>query len=435
MEKKLALQKVVEIIDAIDEEAFLPQFRAIPPSGKVIDKEDLKLLVESCFDLWFTEGRFAIRFEKEFARFTNTKRALLTGSGSSSNLIAFNALTSPKLSNPIVKGDEVITVAAGFPTTVNPIVQFGCTPVFIDVDLETFNIDTHFLETALSTRTRAVVVAHTLGNPFNLEKVKEFCTKHSLYLIEDCCDALGATYKDQHVGTFGDLATCSFYPAHHITCGEGGAVFGSNLELVKIAESFRDWGRDCWCAPGKENTCGKRYEYSLGDLPHGYDHKYIYSHLGYNLKATDMQAALVLSQLKKAPRFIEARKYNFAYLDNVLRKKGLDEYFILPKPTPLSDPSWFGYLLTIKDRDQIKRVNLINKLDKCGIGTRLLFSGNMLKQPAYLNVPHRVVGVLKNTDILMEQSFWVGIWPGLDKSHLDKIALSIENSVNEVKYT
>ena len=409
-----------EFFHANSSAVFEPGKTVIAASGKLMDAEDLVHLVDASLDMWLTTGRFAKEFEKKFAKFVGAKGSLLTCSGSASNLVAFSALTSNKLKERKLKrGDEVITVAAGFPTTIAPIVQAGCIPVFVDVDLETCNIDVTQLDLALSDKTRAVMLAHTLGNPFNLTAVKNFCDRHNLFLIEDVCDALGATYQDKHVGTFGDMATVSFYPAHHITMGEGGAVFSNNKELLSIATSFRDWGRDCWCAPGKENTCGKRYECNLGDLPEGYDHKYTYSHLGYNLKATDMQAALGVSQLNKLPAFIEARRSNFKLLTEAMINAGLNDYFILPTPTPESNPSWFGFLLTLKDGTRFNRKRILQELDRKKIGTRLLFAGNIIKQPAFQGVQYRQIGDLKNTDKIMFDSFWIGLWPGLGAKQIN----------------
>jgi CDP-6-deoxy-D-xylo-4-hexulose-3-dehydrase len=338
----------------------------------------------------------------------------MTVSGSAANLLAFTALTSPRQRGRIVPGDEVITVAAGFPTTVAPIVQNGCVPVFVDIDLVTHNVDVARLAEAVGPKTRAIMIAHSLGNPFNLAAVAEIARTHDLFLVEDCCDALGARFAGKPVGTFGDVATLSFYPAHHITTGEGGAVLSNSKPLMRNLESFRDWGRDCWCAPGKENTCGIRFEWQAGDLPEGYDHKYIYSHLGYNLKATDMQAAVGLSQLAKLPRFVAARRENFDCLHAAFRREGLDEHFILPEATPGSEPSWFGFLLTIRDGSALKRRDVIRALDAKGIGTRLLFGGNLTKQPAFKDVAYRTVGPLTNTDKVMNDSFWIGVWPGID---------------------
>jgi CDP-6-deoxy-D-xylo-4-hexulose-3-dehydrase len=396
----------------------------------VLDTSDLKALINSSLDLWLTTGRFAEEFEKELAKKFTLRKALLTVSGSSANLLAFAALTSPKLGEKrLKKGDEVITVAAGFPTTVFPIIQNGCVPVFLDISLENYNIDTNFLEKALTKKTKAVMIAHTMGNPFDLEKISNFCKKNELYLIEDCCDAFGAKFDGKHVGTYGDLATISFYPAHHITAGEGGAVLGNNIKLLKIVESFRDWGRDCYCHTGMNNTCGKRFEWQLGKLPYGYDHKFIYSHIGYNMKMTDMQAALGLSQLKKLDRFIQLRRKNFDILTQVLKENKLDNYFLLPKKTKNSDPSWFGYMLTIKDK-KIKRKIIVDHLEKNKILTRLLFAGNLTRQPAFNEVEYRIVGNLINTDIVMESSFWLGIWPALNIKHFKYMSKILKEAVN-----
>ncbi len=405
--------------------AFLPGQSPVPVSGKVIGAQELKNMVDASLDGWLTTGRFNAEFEQRLASYLGVKHLITVNSGSSANLVAFSALTSPRLGDrAIQQGDEVIGVAAGFPTTVNPIIQFGAVPVFVDVDLATHNIDVSKIEAAISPKPKAIMLAHSLGNPFNLEVVTALCKKHNLWLVEDCCDALGATYKGQMVGTFGDIATLSFYPAHHITMGEGGAVFTNNSELKLIAESFRDWGRDCYCPPGKDNTCDKRFCWKLGDLPEGYDHKYTYSHLGYNLKITDMQAACALAQLDRLEEFIAARKANFAYLKAKL--KSCEEFLYLPETTPNSDPSWFGFPLVLKPSAGAKRVDLLNYLDQNKIGTRLLFAGNLTRQPYMLGKKFRVSGELTNTDIVMNQTFWLGVYPGLTNEQLDFVVEKIE---------
>ena len=403
---------------------FQPGITPVPVSGKVIDGSDLGSVVDSALDAWFTTGRFAREFERKLARFVGVRSASLVNSGSSANLVAVSALTSPKLGDRRLKpGDEVITVAAGFPTTINPIIQNRLVPVFVDVTLPGYEIDVTQLEAARSEKTRAVMVAHTLGNVFDLDAVSAFVKKHGLWLIEDCCDALGSTWKGRHVGTFGDIATFSFYPAHHMTMGEGGAVLTDQPNLQVLIESFRDWGRDCWCDPGKDNTCGKRFEWQLGELPCGYDHKYIYSHVGYNLKATDMQAALGLSQIAKLPHFIERRKENFRHLFESL--KPLDDYLMLPEATAGADPSWFGFLIGVRETAPFSRDELIRALEAKKIGTRLLFGGNLLRQPAYQDCEHRVIGTLPNTDFIMNNVFWIGVYPGLTTPMLDFAAETI----------
>ena len=413
-------------------EEFIPGVSPVPVSGKVIDGADVSSVVDSALDGWFTTGRFAETFERNLARFVGVRSASLVNSGSSANLVALSALTSPKLGDRRLKpGDEVITVAAGFPTTVNPIFQNRLVPVFVDVTVPGYEIDVRQLEAARSDRTRAVFLAHTLGNVFDLDAVTAFTRKHNLWLIEDCCDALGSTYNGRNVGTFGDIATLSFYPAHHITTGEGGAVLTDKPALQTLIESFRDWGRDCWCEPGKDNTCGKRFDWQLGSLPCGYDHKYTYSHIGYNLKATDMQAALGASQLNKLPKFIERRKANFRYLRSALA--GIEEHLILPEATPHSDPSWFGFPIGVREDAPFRRADLIHVLDANKIATRLLFGGNLLRQPAYEDCQYRVVGELNNTDFVMNNVFWVGVYPGLTPPMLDFVAVTITEFITQSK--
>jgi len=404
--------------EAFPKKEFVPGESPIPVSGRVFDASDVQSLVDSGLDFWLTEGRFARQFEKEFARFFNMRHAILVNSGSSANLLALACLTSPALTERQLKpGDEVITVAAGFPTTVNPIFQQGLIPVFVDVEIPTYNIDVTQLESALSDQTRAIMVAHTLGNPFNLEAVTAFAKRNNLWLIEDCCDAVGATYGNRMVGTFGDVATVSFYPAHHITMGEGGALLTDKPKLKKLIESFRDWGRDCWCDPGKDNTCGKRFTWQLGELPHGYDHKYTYSHIGYNLKATDMQAAIGVSQIKKLSGFIEKRRANFNYLYQ--RLQHLQEHFILPESTPNATPSWFGFPIYVRPEASFTRWEAVHWLEAHKIGTRLLFAGNLTRQPAYRRQQYRIVGDLARTEEVMERVFWIGVYPGLSEQMLD----------------
>ncbi|HNE04216.1 MAG TPA: lipopolysaccharide biosynthesis protein RfbH [Anaerolineales bacterium] len=406
---------------------FIPGKSPIPVSGRVFNEIELQHLVDSSLDFWLTTGRFADNFQKEFSKFMGVRNTILVNSGSSANLVAISCLTSPQLGDKALRpGDEVITVAAGFPTTVNPIIQNNLIPVFIDIEIPTYNIDIQYLEAALSPRTRAIMIAHTLGNPFNIDEVTKFAKKHNLWLIEDCCDAVGATYRNKQVGTFGDIATTSFYPAHHITMGEGGAVLTDKPKLKTLAESFRDWGRDCWCEPGKDNTCGKRFEHQLGDLPHGYDHKYTYSHVGYNLKATDMQAAVGLAQMTKISGFINARRENFTYLDKNLRE--LQSYLILPKATTYSNPSWFGYPIAVQQDSPFSRNQLIRFLENRKIATRLLFGGNLVRQPAYKNTNFRVASTLKNTDFVMNQVFWIGVYPGLTRQMLDYVIESFHDA-------
>jgi CDP-6-deoxy-D-xylo-4-hexulose-3-dehydrase len=407
------------------DKSFTPGTTVIPPSGKVLGAKELQNMVEASLDGWLTTGRFNDAFEARLAAFLGVKYLSTVSSGSSANLIAFSALTSPRLGDRAIKpGDEVIGVAAGFPTTVNPVLQFGAVPVFVDVEIPTYNIAHACVEAAISAKTKAIMLAHTLGNPYNLAVVSALCRKYGLWLIEDCCDALGSTYDGKLVGSFGDIGTLSFYPAHHITMGEGGAVFTNNQELKLIIESIRDWGRDCYCAPGKENTCGKRFSWKLGDLPEGYDHKYIYSHLGYNLKITDMQAACALAQLDRVDDFIAARRRNFQFLKE--RLAACAEFLILPQATPNSDPSWFGFPMTIRPEAGAMRVDLLRYLDQNKVGTRLLFAGNLTRQPYMIGRPYRVAGDLQNTDIVMNDTFWVGVYPGLDAPRLEYVAEKIE---------
>jgi CDP-6-deoxy-D-xylo-4-hexulose-3-dehydrase len=411
---------------------FIPGQSPIPVSGKVIDGGDVSAVVDSALDAWFTTGRFAEDFESKLARFVGVRSASLVNSGSSANLLAVSALTSPKLGDRRLKpGDEVITVAAGFPTTVNPIIQNRLVPVFVDVILPTYEIDVTQLEAARSEKTKAVFIAHTLGNVFDLDAVLAFVHKYNLWLIEDCCDALGSTWKGRRAGTFGDISTLSFYPAHHITMGEGGAVLTDKPNLKVLIESFRDWGRDCWCNPGKDNTCGKRFDWQLGTLPCGYDHKYTYSHIGYNLKATDMQAALGASQIGKLPHFIERRKENFRFLHAAL--KPLEDCLVLPAATPGSDPSWFGFPIGVREDAPFSREELTGALEGKKIGTRLLFGGNLLRQPAYEGCEYRAVGDLPNTDFAMNQVFWIGVFPGLTRTMLEFVSGTISNFVSESK--
>jgi CDP-6-deoxy-D-xylo-4-hexulose-3-dehydrase len=424
------LRRVAEYHDATWESAgdFHPGVTPIPVSGRVFDAEDVQSLVDASLDFWLTAGRFADQFEREFAEMMGTRYSLLVNSGSSANLLAIAALTSPRLGNRRLEpGDEVITVAAGFPTTVNPIVQHGLVPVFLDVDIPTYNVDVKRLKQAVSNRTKAIMLAHTLGNPFDLQAVAAVAKTHRLWLIEDACDAVGATYDGRNVGTFGDIATVSFYPAHHMTMGEGGAVLTDSPLLKKLLESFRDWGRDCWCDPGKDDTCAKRFGWQLGSLPPGYDHKYTYSHIGYNFKVSDMQAAVGVSQLKKLPRFIAARQSNFAYLHDALQR--VADRLVLPQATPNSRPSWFGFPITVGEASAANRTQLVRFLESRKIGTRLLFAGNLLRQPAYQNIVHRVVGDLANTDRIMNDTFWIGVYPALTRAMLNYVVESIAAAV------
>ena len=402
----------------------MPGQSPVPCAGRVFGAEGIVSLVDSSLDFWLTTDRYAAEFEKRFARVFGVRDCLLVNSGSSANLLALTALTSPRLGEQRLKpGDEVITVAAGFPTTVNPILQNAMVPVFVDVHIPTYNVDVNQLEAALSDRTRAIMIAHTLGNPFDLAAVTQFAKDHDLWLVEDCCDALGARYGGKHVGGFGDLATCSFYPAHHITMGEGGAVMTDQPKLKTLVESFRDWGRDCWCAPGVDNTCGKRFDWQLGDLPHGYDHKYIYSHIGYNLKMTDMQAAVGVAQLDRLDDFITARRRNYAALRAAL--KPYEEFFVLPEATPGTEPSWFGFPLAVRPGAPFTRRDLVLELDTAKIGTRKIFGGNLIRQPAYVGQPMRVIGELPGADFVMRQAFWIGLYPGLGEPAISYVADTI----------
>ena len=414
------IAKLVEQYAALEfaPKEFIPGQTPVPPAGKLLDAMEIKNMVEASLDGWLTTGRFNTEFERNLARFFGVRHAITVNSGSSANLVAFSTLTSPTLNERAIKpGDEVIGVAAGFPPTVNPILQFGAVPVFVDVELGTYNIDSTKIEAAISPKTKAIMLAHTLGNPYNLDVITGLCKKYNLWLIEDCCDALGTTYHGKKVGTFGDLATLSFYPAHHITMGEGGAVLTNEPRLKRIAESFRDWGRDCFCDPGKDNTCGKRFCWKLGDLPEGYDHKYTYSHIGYNLKITDMQAACGLAQLEKAPAFIQKRKDNFEFLKS--RLANCEQFLVLPQATANSDPSWFGFPITLKPNAPITRLELLQKLDTQKIGTRLLFAGNLTRQPSMIGRNFRVSGDLTNTDVVMNQTFWIGLQPALTREMLE----------------
>jgi CDP-6-deoxy-D-xylo-4-hexulose-3-dehydrase len=430
-------QQILTLTQRYHEEAsghqrFVPGQTSVPVSGKVIDPKDLSSVVDATLDGWFTTGRWAKEFEKKLARFVGVRSASFVNSGSSANLVALSALCSASLGDRQLKpGDEVITVAAGFPTTVNPIIQNNLIPVFLDVTIPGYEVDVTQLETAYSPKVKAVMIAHTLGNVFDLDAVTAFCKKYNLWLIEDCCDALGSKWRGQNVGTFGDIATVSFYPAHHITTGEGGAVLTDKPSLKVLIESWRDWGRDCWCEPGVDNTCGKRFAWQLGDLPCGYDHKYTYSHIGYNLKATDMQAALGVSQIDKLPAFIEKRKHNFACLKRAL--KSLEQFLILPDATPNSDPSWFGFPVAVKEGSPFTRDQLVRHLDTAKIGTRLLFAGNLLRQPAYSGIQHRVVGNLENTDFVMNNVLWLGIFPGITEEMLDYVASTIRGFVRQAE--
>jgi len=400
---------------------FVPGESVVPPSGKVFGAEEVCNAVDASLDFWLTTGRFNADFERKLADFLDVRWAVTTNSGSSANLLALASLTSPKLGEQALHpGDEIITVAAGFPTTVNPAVQYGLVPVFVDINIPTYNAMPAAIEAAITPKTRAIMLAHTLGNPFHASEVLRIAREHDLWLIEDCCDALGSRYNGQLVGSFGDIGTLSFYPAHHITMGEGGAIFSNDNQLKVLVESFRDWGRDCWCDPGKDNTCGKRFQWQLGDLPFGYDHKYVYSHIGYNLKITDFQAAVGVAQLARAEGFIAQRRANFAYLSECLRP--FEEFLVLPEATPNSEPSWFGFPITVRQESPFTRLELLTYYDEVKIGSRLLFAGNLTRQPAYKDVPYRISGALTNTDIVMNQTFWLGIYPGITAAMMDFVA-------------
>lgn len=423
-------EEILELVTKFAQEKYKEnEFKqgesVVPPSGKVIGEDELRNMVDASLDGWLTTGRYNDLFERRLSKFIGVKHVLTTNSGSSADLLALATLTSPKLGDRALKpGDEVITVAAGFPTTVNPMLLYNMVPVFVDVDIPTYNIEPSKIEAAISDKTKAIMIAHTLGNPFNLDEVMRVAKKNNLWVIEDCCDALGTTYNGQMVGTFGDISTVSFYPAHHITMGEGGAVFTNNGKLRKIIESIRDWGRDCYCEPGKDNTCKKRFGWQLGSLPQGYDHKYTYSHIGYNLKITDMQAACALAQMDKLPDFIKQRKENYNYLKDKL--KSLEEFLILPEATEHSEPSWFGFPITLSENAPTSRVDLLKYLDQKKIGSRLLFAGNLTKQPYFEGRKYRISGDLKNTDLIMNNTFWLGIYPGLNEEMLDFIVETLE---------
>jgi len=424
--EKIALLVEEYAAISLKPQVFMPGITPVPASGKLLGAQELKNMVDASLDGWLTTGRFNAEFEKKLAAYIGVKHLITVNSGSSANLVAFSTLTSPKLGERAIrKGDEVIGVAAGFPTTVNPIIQFGAVPVFVDIDPVTHNIDASKIEAAIGPKTKAIMLAHSLGNPFNLDVVTALCKKYQLWLVEDCCDALGSTYRGQMVGTFGDIATLSFYPAHHITMGEGGAVFTNDETLKTIAESFRDWGRDCYCMPGKDNTCGQRFCQQFGSLPYGYDHKYTYSHLGYNLKITDMQAACGLAQLNKADGFVKSRRENFEFLKQ--RLKSCEDFIQLPIPTENSNPSWFGFPITLTANCPVSRLDLLTYLDQNKVGTRLLFAGNLIAQPYMSELNYRISGELTQTNIVMNNTFWIGLQPALDQEMLEYVATKIES--------
>ena len=432
-----AREKIIKLVkqhylEEFPDSEFIPGKSAVPVSGRTFDYKDIETLIDSSLDFWLTEGRYTDLFEEKFSEFLKIKKTVPVNSGSSANLLAFTALTSHKLKERAIKdGDEVITVATGFPTTINPIIQNNCVPVYLDCELDTYNINTDYLSDALSKKTKAVMLAHTLGNPFNVDEISKFCDENNLFLIEDSCDALGSKYKNQYTGTFGNMGTFSYYPAHHITMGEGGSVVTNDPIIFRVLESLRDWGRDCWCAPGVSDTCNKRYDWQLGNLPYGYDHKYTYSHIGYNLKLTDLQAAIGCSQLNKVDSFIEKRKINWERLYAGL--SNLEEFFILPKKQKNSDPSWFGFALTIKQSAPFSRPELIKHLDEKNINSRFLFGGNILWQPAYQNTKHREVGSLTNSDTVALSTFWLGVFPGLTNEMVDFVIEVIQEFVNSKK--
>lgn len=432
-----AREKIIKLVkqhylEEFPDSEFIPGKSAVPVSGRTFDYKDIETLIDSSLDFWLTEGRYTDLFEEKFSEFLKIKKTVPVNSGSSANLLAFTALTSHKLKERAIKdGDEVITVATGFPTTINPIIQNNCVPVYLDCELDTYNINTDYLSDALSKKTKAVMLAHTLGNPFNVDEISKFCDENNLFLIEDSCDALGSKYKNQYTGTFGNMGTFSYYPAHHITMGEGGSVVTNDPIIFRVLESLRDWGRDCWCAPGVSDTCNKRYDWQLGNLPYGYDHKYTYSHIGYNLKLTDLQAAIGCSQLDKVDSFIEKRKINWERLYAGL--SNLEEFFILPKKQKNSDPSWFGFALTIKQSAPFSRPELIKHLDEKNINSRFLFGGNILWQPAYQNTKHREVGSLTNSDTVALSTFWLGVFPGLTNEMIDFVIEVIQEFVNSKK--
>lgn len=415
--------------ETLESRKLIPGEDYLPPSGKVVGAREFEFLMQASVDMWLTAGRFADQFEAEFPKIWGLKHSLLVNSGSSANLVAFSALTSPKHREKSLKpGDEFVTTACGFPTTVAPAIQFGMKPIFIDVDLKTQNATYEAIEKAITPKTKLVMIAHSLGNPFRSDQVAKLCKEKGIWFIEDCCDALGAKVGDQHVGTYGNMATCSFYPAHHITMGEGGAVLTNDHQLYKFAMSFRDWGRDCYCPPGVSDTCGVRFNWTLGSLPKGYDHKYIYSHLGYNLKSTDFQAGVGLAQLERLSGFVKKRQENHEYLSQCLKQMGMEQKIILTEATPGTTPSWFGYYLTL--RDENRRKDVVQYLEKNKVGTRLLFAGNLIRQPAFKDVAYEISGSLTNTDKIMNDGFWVGVWPGLDRPHMEYIAEAIKKALD-----